>query len=190
MMSKKMKVAVGVVAAGVAALVLYKLIKPSSGMDSPIIISDNSTHLHQKNASLNSSSGNYVVTVQQSGYGATSLECVQGLSCPSRSTPLSGSWQVTIYGTLTGVPIPAVVTTITPSGDSIIADYKNKVVTQQTDNDSEDMGGKDEVQADYTFSGFELRNGDGSDTGIISCGGRGGGGHCRLRIHYCHGGSC
>lgn len=184
-MNKKLVVTAGVIALGVAGFLLYKKLKPQRDMDSPIIISDNSTHLHQKNATLSTTGGNYVVTVSEAGYSAGKLECKQGVSCTS--TTLTGAWQVTIYGTYSGIPLPGVVTVIKPGRGSIVADYTNKVVTEQTDNDPEDMGGKDEVQADYTFSGFDLRNGDGTDTGILNCSGRG---HCRIKIHYCPGGSC
>lgn len=147
----------------------------TKGMDSPIIISDGSTHLRHKGSDSDFQITNNGVIVNDSGYTATILECKGAATCPGGSAiSLVKGWTMDVFD----VNSVKILTINSTDNVKVVANFYAHPIDTQRDA-SGDTQGSDITQHDYTFKSASFSNGDGT-TAAISCAAS----HCKLRITY------
>jgi hypothetical protein len=156
--------------------------KPLGSMDSPIIISDGSTHLKHKGSvsdfQITYNGSNDPVIVSDPGFTVKKGECVAGVSnCASSfMKQLVAGWTLDIYdqdnfGNKT-------MTVGSPDNKVILTYYYGNPVDPQPDKN--ETVGTDLIQHDLDFDYAVFTNGDGSAPVTMNCPGT----TCKLKIHY------
>jgi len=148
---------------------------PVNGMDSPIIISDGSSHLKHKGTGSDFQITGNNVTVSDPTFKVGAGECWKGISsCPPSFMALATPWSLDIYDS-NGVKIMT-----TSSTDNVTVTttfYDNPIIPAK--DASGDTNGTDLKQKDYTFQNAMFTTG-GSSPVAITCTSS----PCKLRIHY------
>jgi hypothetical protein len=152
-------------------------------MDSPIIVSDSSTHAQHKVFHTNAG-GFYVY---DSGYTVVKLTCVKDISCPGSSPGAKPYYSLTYPWTLDVLDsVSAKIVTLSSDNTQTIIplNYYNNPVDITPVSASTDLG-----VANLTFNKATLTIG--GQTYNLQCGdGAPGTKDCVLWIDYCKGGNC
>jgi hypothetical protein len=158
-------------------------VKPVGSMDSPIIISDGSTHLKHKGSGsdfqITYNGSTDPVIVNDTGYMVGKGQCVSGVSnCPSSFTKqLVAAWTLDVYDEDNGNN--KTMTVGSPDNKMILTYYYGNPIDPKADK-SGDTAGTDLVQHDWDFDYAVFTNGDGSAPVTITCTST----PCKLKIHY------
>jgi hypothetical protein len=154
------------------------------GMDSPIIVTDGSTHLKHKGSTadfqITTNNGSTVATVKDSGFTAQNIECVIGItSCPTAFSNLVAGWSLNVNdGNST-----LIATIMSPAGtnnNEVDANFiANSVNLLKNTSDTPNSDGTDIVQPTLKFASAAFTNGNGA-TATVTCATS----PCKLKIHY------
>jgi hypothetical protein len=120
------------------------------------------------------------VIVQESGYTATTLECVSGVSCPTnKPIPLVAGWKLDVFDVDTddGSPI-RVLTVKSGNNKRIVTALHKNVIDPEFDSLT---GGIDLIQGSLTFKSATFTNGGSSSPVTLACSSS----PCRIQVHYC-----
>jgi hypothetical protein len=147
-------------------------------MDSPIIISDGSTHIsHPLFCVKGDADGS--VFVEDAGYQVVKLECVSNIACPGNA-PISliAGWSLDVRNAI-GLKI---VTLKSKDNKHITAHFHGNPIDPETDGMN---AGNIDIQQTLTLDHATLTNGNGKKY-PLQCDDS----PCQFKIHYCKGGAC
>jgi hypothetical protein len=149
-------------------------------MDSPIVISDGSTHLRHKGSNGDfqiapNGAGTFdQVTVNDSGYKVKTVDCVGVTTCPPAFTnPLVTPWTLDVLAGGTKI-----MTVSSADNMTVVTNFFVGNVFTSVDG-SGDTNGSDVAQHDYSFSSATFTNG-GAQPVTLTCSSS----PCKLKIHY------
>jgi len=158
-------------------------------VNSPIIISDGSTHIRHKGMSngdfhiVNDSGAPHIV-VDDSGYSATTLECVMGVACPNNAAiTLVGGWTMDIFALDSEDSNTTIKILTIKSADNsriVLAFHRNPIDPEY----DAMLGGTDIIENNLTFKSATLTNG--GATIQFSCPTATTTPSCEIRINYVH----
>lgn len=141
--------------------------------DSPIIVSDGSTHLRH---SPNFQTSGTTATVNESGRHVTNLTCAGPMSCAGSRIALSPGWRLEVFDAANARG-NRIVTLTSANNTQVSATFAN-AFTQGHDTSGDTPNGVDLGRSE-TFNSARLTNG-GAPT-VLSCNGHSG---CKILIHY------
>lgn len=149
------------------------------GMDSPIHITDGSTHLRHKGTNSDFQITNYAraeqVIVYDPGYTVKNGECKGVQSCPpSFTNNLVAPWTLDVFDGGNKI-----MTVSSADNATVVANFYAHYIDPEVDA-SGDTIGTDITQHDYTFKSAVFTNGGGGSPASIVCNSS----PCKLKIHY------
>jgi hypothetical protein len=171
-----MKFALTFVPCALAALTLCSIgLHVYAQADSPIVVSDGSTHLRH---SPNFQTSGTTATVNESGRHVTTLTCTGPINCGSSPVSLKPGWSLDVFDAANARGNR--ILTLTSANNALVSATFTNSFTQGPDTSGDTTNGTDLGRGEM-FTSARLTNGGGPT--VLNCTGHTG---CKILIHYEH----
>jgi hypothetical protein len=159
-----------------------------NSMDSPIIISDNSTHLKHKAGAGNINfevAGNAFVVIASSAGSVNTVEFKgDGWSASPGTVSVSPGWALTFYSDAAGTAQTLALTSPASAANTIATATFSNAVKLSTDNSADETAGGTSIDdATTAYQSVNLTPSTGGTAKLYVCS-TPGAGKCKIKLHY------